>query len=43
MAGEPGTAGANELTSPGRHAPLPTNGAARVPEPPIMIGGSTVN
>jgi hypothetical protein len=35
MAGEPGAAGANELTSPGRHAPLPTNAAARVPDPPI--------
>jgi hypothetical protein len=33
MAGEPGAADANELTSPGRHAPLPTNAAARVPDP----------
>ena len=35
MACKPGTAGANELASLSRHAPLFTKTTARVPDPPI--------
>ena len=36
MACEPGTAGANELASLSRHAPLFTKTTARVPDPPYL-------
>ena len=35
MACKPGTAGANELASLSRHAPLFTKTTARVPDPPL--------
>jgi len=35
MACELGAAGANEPAGLGRHAPLPINATARVPEPPL--------
>lgn len=45
MACELGAAGANEPASLGRHAPLPINATARVPDPPIcadVISGPVV-
>ena len=40
MACKPGTAGANELASLSRHAPLFTKTTARVPDPPFCSPGA---